>query len=106
MMDEIQIRTVAVEFLRAGPPHNQLLSPLTQYLAVCGDAGAGVVTVPYEQAAFERKLKELRYETGDTGDRLAMLHDVGVEMGKILGSVPGLPGALTIVDASKAATLV
>jgi hypothetical protein len=29
-MDEIQIRTVAVEFLRAGPPHNQLLSPLTQ----------------------------------------------------------------------------
>jgi len=105
MTEPIQIRTVAVEFLRAGPPHNQLLSPLTQYLAVCGDAGAGVVTVPYEQAAFERKLKELRYETGDTDDRLAMLHDVGVEMGRILGSVPGLPGALT-VDPSKAATLI
>jgi len=105
MTEPIQIRTVAVEFLRAGPPHNQLLSPLTQYLAVCGDAGAGVVTVPYEQAAFERKLKELRYETGDTDDRLAMLHDVGVEMGRILGSVPGLPCALT-VDPSKAATLI
>ena len=70
MADEIEIRTVTAEFLRSGPPHNQLLSPLTQYLAVCGDAGAGVVTVPYEHAAFERQLKELRYETGDPADRL------------------------------------
>ena len=93
MADNIQVRLVNVEFLRPGPPHNQLLSPLTQYLAVCGDAGAGVVTVPYEHATFERKLKELRYETGDPGDRLAMLHDIGVDMGRILGSVPGLPGS-------------
>ena len=105
MSDEIEIRTVTVEFLRAGPPHNQLLSPLTQYLAVCGEAGAGVVNVPYEQAAFERRLKELRYETGDPADRLAMLHDMGVDMGKILGAVPGLPGAL-VVDAGKRATLI
>jgi len=103
--DEIQIRTVAVEFLRAGPPHNQLLSPLTQYLAVCGDAGAGVVTVPYEHAAFERRLKELRYETGDPEDRQQMLHDVGVDMGRILGAVPGLPGAL-MVEPNKLGTLV
>jgi beta-lactamase superfamily II metal-dependent hydrolase len=105
MSEEIQIRTVAVEFLRAGPPHNQLLSPLTQYLAVCGDAGAGVVTVPYEQAGFDRRLKELRYETGDASDRPVTLHDLGVEMGKLLGSVPGLPGALS-VDPSLPATLV
>ncbi len=95
MASNIQVRLVNVEFLRPGPPQNQLLSPLTQYLAVCGDAGAGVMTVPYEHATFERKLKELRYETGDPGDRLAMLHDVGVDMGRILGSVPGLPGSLT-----------
>ena len=82
-----------------------MLSPLTQYLAVCGDAGAGVVTVPYEHATFERKLKELRYETGDPGDRLAMLHDIGVDMGRILGSVPGLPGSLTI-DPGQAGLLV
>ena len=95
MAENIQVRLVNVEFLRPGPPQNQLLSPLTQYLAVCGDAGAGIMTVPYEHATFERKLKELRYETGDPGDRLAMLHDVGVDMGRILGSVPGLPGSLT-----------
>ena len=105
MADPIRIRSVNAEFLRAGPPHNQLLSPLTQYLAVCGDAGAGVVSVPYEQAAFERRLKELRYETGDPADRLAMLHDIGVDMGRILGAVPGLPGALN-VDSDRAATLV
>ena len=95
MTEDIQIRLVHVEFLRPGPPHNQLLSPLTQYLAIAGDTGAGVVTVPYEQAEFWRRLKELRYESGDPEDRLAMLHATGVEMGKILGSVPGLPGALT-----------
>jgi hypothetical protein len=94
MTDEIQIRLVHVEFLRPGPPHNQLLSPLTQYLAIAGDTGAGVVSVPYEQAEFVRRLKQLRYESGDTEDRQAMLHATGVEMGKILGAVPGLPGAL------------
>jgi len=96
MAESIQVRLVNVEFLRPGPPQNQLLSPLTQYLAICGEAGAGVVTVPYEHATFERKLKELRYETGDPGDRLAMLHDMGVDMGRILGAVPGLPGSLAV----------
>ena len=72
------------------------LSPLTQYLATAGEAGAGVVTVPYEHAEFERRLRELRYETGDPNDRRAMLHKTGDEMGKILGSVPGLPGASSL----------
>jgi hypothetical protein len=51
----------------------------------------GVVTVPYEHATFERKLKELRYETGDPGDRLAMLHDIGVDMGRILARFRAFP---------------
>lgn len=101
----IQIRPVSVEFLRPGPSHNQLLSPFTQYLAICNDAGAGVVTVPYEQRVFERRLKELRYETGDAADRVAMLNEIGTDMAKILGSVPGLPGAL-MFDANQPATLV
>lgn len=96
MADSIQVRRVNVELLRPGPPQNQLLSPLTQYLGVCGDAGAGIVHVPYEHATFERKLKELRYETGDAGDRLAVLSDLGADMGRILGTVPGLPGSLGI----------
>jgi hypothetical protein len=85
---------VNVEFLRPGPSHNQLLSPYTQYLAVCNDAGVGVVTVPYEQRVFVRRLKELRYETGDQSDRLDMLHEIGTDIGRILESVPGFAGVL------------
>lgn len=88
------IRRVHVEFLRPGPAHNQLLSPFTQYLAICNDAGAAVVGVPYEQRAFERRQKALRYETGDHRDRLDMLHEIGGELGRVLEAVPGFPGAL------------
>lgn len=96
MNEPIHIRTVTVELLRSGPPHNQLLSPLTHYLGVCGDSGAGIVTLPYEQRTFERRLRYLRYEADvEDSERRALLHDTGVEMAKILGSVPGLPGALT-----------
>ncbi len=105
MAADIQVRLVGVEFLRPGPPHNQLLSPLTQYLAICGDSGAGVVTVPYEHARFERRLKQLRYEAGEPEDRLEFLHEIGADIGKILGAVPGLPGAL-MFDRNQAATLI
>jgi beta-lactamase superfamily II metal-dependent hydrolase len=95
MKETLDIRRVTVEFLRPGPSHNQLLSPYTQYLAVCNDAGAAVVTVPYEHRVFERRVKELRYEIGDQRDRLEMLHEIGRDMGKLLGSVPGFTGALS-----------
>jgi hypothetical protein len=104
MSDDVRIRRVSVEFLRPGPAHNQLLSPYTQYLAVCNDAGAAVVTVPYEHRVFERRLKELRYETGDQNDRLSMLHEIGRDMGRILEAVPGFTGALANDESS--ATLV
>ena len=67
---------------------------------MCNDAGAAVVTVPYEQRVFERRLKELRYETGDQSDRLSMLHEIGRDMGRILESVPGFTGAVSTEGAS------
>ena len=94
MTNGIQIRGVAVEFLRPGPAHNQLLSPLTQYLGICGDSSAGVVTVPYEHAAFLRRLRSLRYDSAEDSDRLPVLRDIGSDMARILGSIPGLPGSL------------
>ena len=94
MSEDVQIQLVRIEFLRPGPPHNQLLSPLTQYVTVCGDAGGGVVTVPYEHGQLERLLKELPSQ--DPQDRQSMLHDLGMAMGRFLGGVPGLPGALMV----------
>ena len=102
MTNEIHIRTVAVELLRAGPAHNQLLSPLTQYLGICGDAEAGIVMLPYEQHTFERRMRHMRHQdqADDSADhpaardRLPDLRDLGVEMAKVLGAIPRLPGAL------------
>lgn len=103
MAGDIQIRTVRVELLRAGPAHNQLLSPLTPYLGVCDDSDAGLVHVPFEQHVFDRRMRAMRHEriVGDAGsqpterDHLPDLRDLGVAMARLLGAVPRLPGALT-----------
>ena len=98
MNNSIQIRTVTVELLRSGPPHNQLLSPLTPYLGICGSNGAGVVNLPYEHATFMRRMTAMRYDDGADKERLAVLRDIGMDMAKILGSIPSLPGALSFHD--------
>ena len=33
-----RVHEVELELVRPGPPHNQLLSPLTPYMALCGEA--------------------------------------------------------------------
>jgi hypothetical protein len=89
---------VTVEILREGPRHNQILSPLTHYLALCEDSPAARLVLPesYEQEPFERRLAELRYEVAsDDPSRLrGVLEQTGTELGKILGGIPGLAGAL------------
>ena len=39
MQFHAQIGTLKLELLRSGPSHNQLLSPLTAYIALCGSDG-------------------------------------------------------------------
>lgn len=56
----MNIRTVKLELLRPGPPHNQLLSPLTEYIALCGDAPPESVRVPFEHYRILRQLQGLR----------------------------------------------
>jgi hypothetical protein len=93
----MNIRPVTVELLRAGPRHNQLLSPLTQYLGVCGNAPAGRVTLPYEHRDMEQRLQDLNYHVvaDDDPSRLEKVLDrTGDEMADILSLIPGLPGAL------------
>ena len=94
--------------MRAGPAHNQLPSPLQQYLGICADAGAGIVMLPYEQATCERLMRLMRlmrhmrhqdqHEDGAkrpaAKDRRPDMRDPGVELAKALVAVTGLPGAL------------
>jgi hypothetical protein len=94
----MNIRTLTVELLRAGTRHNQLLSPLTQYLGVCGNAAASTVSLPYEHRDFESRLAELSYKVTadeDPGRRQRLLDKMGQEISEILSQVNGLAGALS-----------
>ncbi len=95
MADSLNIRNVTVELLRSGPSHNQLLSPLTLYLGICDEAEAGIVTLPFEHAAFLRRIGVMRYEEHRAVDKLPELRAMGVEMARVLGAIPRLPGSLS-----------
>lgn len=93
------VRTVALELLRKGPPHNQLLSPLTDYLGLCGNHEAAVIKVPYEHQDFLPLLENLRY--ADQGMDSEALHrryraldEVAGKVTEILSSVRGLVAEL------------
>ena len=99
------VREVTLEFLRHGPAHNQLLSPLTQYLALCDNHGAVTVKIPLEHAQFLARLKPLSYElnaAGENGSRLRelQLQETAGTMQSILAQVPGLIAALAVAPRS------
>src|SRR5205823_3327094 len=86
-------RTITLELLRHGLSHNQLLSPLTQYLALCGNHGAETVTVPIDHRQFLARQRGLRYAGGEA-DRPDTLLDIGAVITQILDQVPGLKADL------------
>jgi hypothetical protein len=83
------MRTVTLELLRHGPPHNQLLSRLTQYLGLCGNHSAVTLNVPFDHAQFLVKLRALQYRDTDKTNEL-QIQDTAERMTEILASVPGL----------------
>jgi hypothetical protein len=92
------IQNIRLEFLRAGPAHNQLLSPLTPYLALCGADGPVSVQVPFEHDQLLNRLKRLRYEIDGIpvagSQREAELQEIGAAIGRMLGEIPALVGDL------------
>ncbi|BCS96713.1 hypothetical protein DSLASN_23450 [Desulfoluna limicola] len=91
-----KIRSVKLELLRHGPPHNQLLSPLTRYMGLCGRHEPTTVTLPYEQQNFLTLLMALRYVEKDTETRRAQIQELSSAMGKIMEKVPGLIADLSL----------
>lgn len=88
-----EITKVTLEILRHGPAHNQPLSPLTNYLALCGNHGATSINVPFEHRQFESQLRPLLYTAKDD-DRQQQLVDTGSTMRDILQRIPGLIASL------------
>ena len=90
-------KTVTVELLRHGRAHNQLLSPLTNYLGLCGNFGAASVRVPYEHQHFLSRLNALRYtewSRDSLTDRKTILDETAQQMTGILASLKGLISGL------------
>jgi len=92
------IQQVKLEFLRPGPAHNQLLSPLTPYIALCGDEGPVTVQMPFEHRQLLMRLRRLRYESAKNPaldeQRQAEVRDMGEAIGKVFSQVPALLSAL------------
>lgn len=87
------ISSVSLEFLRPGPTHNQLLSRLTPYLAVCDSRPAATFSLPFDHWEMEQALSALSYR--DHGNlREAQVLQVADTVGQILGSVPTLLAAV------------
>jgi hypothetical protein len=87
------MRTVTLEFLRHGPPHNQLLSPLTRYMVLCGNHQAADVSVSFEHAQFLTKLRAFQYKETDVNREMQMA-ETAAQMSSILAAVPGLVAEL------------
>lgn len=83
------MRTITLELLRHGPPHNQLVSPLTPYLALCENHGAVTVHLPFEHNQLMHRLSALEYRESDDA-RQFQLQDTAKVMGSILDQIPGL----------------
>lgn len=92
------MRTVTLELLRHGPSHNQLLSPLTPYLALCENHAPVTLNVPFEHNQFLHRLTALTYEFGMSqladNQRQFQLSDTGRELGRLLSAIPGLTAEL------------
>lgn len=89
---------VKLEIVRPGPPHNQLLSPLTLYTALCGESAPVTFSIELEQRQLLNRISGLRYVVQDgrvtrmisEKSRQAAVNDMGREIGKILAKLQNL----------------
>jgi len=97
------MRQITLELLRPGPPHNQLLSPLTSYLALCGSHAASTVQIPIAHNQVLFQLGALNYRLGEEA-RSSQLKELADALAKVLEKVPGLLAEVSrTVDDPKAA---
>ncbi len=104
---------VKLELLRAGPAHNQLLSPLTPYLALCGDGGPATFHIKLEHRELLHRLERLRYYYVDEESRhvvaldnrmrQAEIEELGRFVGNLLREIETLSPELSRLQPSEGA---
>ncbi len=92
-------KNVTLELVRPGPPHNQLLSPLTPYMALCGEGSPVTFHINLEHRKLLNRLRRLRYVTKDGSTsgvavpdsiREAEVTELGEEVASILTAIKTL----------------
>ncbi|HSW13590.1 MAG TPA: CHAT domain-containing protein [Solimonas sp.] len=100
------IHSVKLEFVRSGVAHNQLLSPLTPYVGLCGAASPVTVHMPFEHRQILNRLARLRYSSEDleigASQRQSEVRETGELVGGIFGQVPALGNELCTALATQA----
>ena len=89
------VKRVTLELLRGGRRHNQLISSLTPYLAVCGDHEPQTMYLPFDHHEYLLEHEALRRGgEGASADQEtsadAVLFELGRRLGQELGRIPGL----------------
>jgi len=100
--------SVKLELVRPGPPHNQLLSPLTPYMALCGEGSPITFHIDLEHHQMLSRLERLRYVTrqgagvAEVPERMreAALLEVGTDVKRVLSDVRSLLGEIARARAS------
>lgn len=91
-----------LELLRGGPPHNQLVSPITEYLALCGDAAPHTLRLPFEHGELTNRLQFLRYglaqATNGESLRLLEMERLSRELGTLFGSIPAFAAEISSIE--------
>ncbi|HSP98543.1 MAG TPA: CHAT domain-containing protein [Candidatus Dormibacteraeota bacterium] len=86
-----RFHNVELEIVRPGPPHNQLLSPLTLYLALCGEGSPITFHIDLEHHKLVSRLQQLRYVAREArGVAMvpnAMREAAVLELAEVLGRV-------------------
>ncbi len=93
-----RIETVELELIRPGPSHGQLLSPLTPYLALCGDESPVTLRIDVEHWRLLNRLDRLRYVVRGRGGMVAVpdssreseVEGLGRDVGEIFSAIPTL----------------
>jgi hypothetical protein len=86
---------VELEIVRPGPPHNQLLSPLTAYMALCGEGSPITFHINLEHHKLVSRLQQLRYVAHEADGvtmvpnamREAAVLELAEELGHVLADI-------------------
>lgn len=95
-----EIRTVTLELMRHGAGYPQILSPSTDYLALCGDHPPETVAVPADHPmAMTAGYRVLRHDDSEETREL-QLRQAATLVSSLLGRVPGLLAELAAGQAA------